>query len=122
MCERLSVTQELHVALVGQKCQNPTEYPILKSNWNFSWRTSVLSYSRILPPPFCGLVMEDCAGDWSVETNCCVPCGYRLVFPVFFFFLQNIMAGAAVYFPSAFDCTVVPPRNMTSPYASCGLT
>ena len=38
------------------------------------------------------------------------------------FFLQNIMAGAAVYFPSAFDCTVVPPRNMTSPYASCGLT
>ena len=40
--------------------------------------TSVLSIPRI-PPPNLELLMEDCAGDWYVETNRCIPCGYRLV-------------------------------------------
>ena len=36
--------------------------------------------------------MEDCAGDWCVETNRCISCGYHLVFlPV-----VDIHGGAAV--------------------------
>ena len=31
------------------------------------------------PPPELELLMENFAGDWCVETNRCVPCGYRLV-------------------------------------------
>ena len=35
--------------------------------------TLVLSWPRIAPPSELELLMEDCAGDWCVETNRCIP-------------------------------------------------
>ena len=81
-------------------CQNHTEYPIIGKeyhpqnwnshgglrdfgsqliknnplqNWNFSWRTSVLSLLRISPPLELELLMEDFAGDWRIIAVSPVP-------------------------------------------------
>ena len=38
----------------------------------------LLSLSRIPPRPGLELLTQNFAGDWCVETNRCIPCGYRL--------------------------------------------